>query len=155
MAPCRKKRETFSQGGTKKMSERKVDRSISLFMLSLKVLALSFRVSKKLRKEICNPETGFVFNARYIIRTRDDAVVVHVIFNDGKMVSGKGAIDDPDTIVTYKDKPTLARIWSKSGEETLDCLLTNEMSYSGNMAYLSRFSYITALLTGGKAHIQP
>ena len=125
------------------MGNFKNDLSITLFQLSLKILSFAFKVSKKLRKEISNPETGFVFNARYLIRTKDDLVNVHVIFNNGRMSSGKGKIDDADTVIVYKDKPTIARMWSKSGEETLDLLLTNEMSYSGNMAYLSRFSYLT------------
>ena len=133
------------------MGNFKNDLSITLFQLSLKILSFAFKVSKKLRKEISNPETGFVFNARYLIRTKDDLVNVHVIFNNGRMSSGKGKIDDADTVIVYKDKPTIARMWSKSGEETLDLLLTNEMSYSGNMAYLSRFSYLTGLLLSGKS----
>lgn len=131
------------------MSNLKNDLSIALFQLSLKVLSLAFKVSKSMRREISNPETGYVFNARYLIRTKDDSVNVHVIFKDGKMTSRKGKINNADTVIVYKDKPTIARMWSKSGEETLDLLLTNEMSYSGNMAYLSRFSYLTGLLLGG------
>ena len=133
------------------MGNFKNDLSIALFQLSLKVISFAFKVSKKLRREISNPETGFVFNARYLIRTKDDSVNVHVIFKDGKMSSGKGKIEDADTVIVYKDKPTIAKMWSKSGEETLDLLLTNEMSYSGNMAYLSRFSYLTGLLLSGKS----
>jgi len=132
------------------MAHLKDDLSIALFQLSLKAISMTFRLSEKMRREICNPETGFVFNARYLICTKDDSVNVHVQFKDGRMSSGQGKIDDADTIIVYKDKPTLARMWSKSGDETLELLLTNEMSYSGNMAYLSRFSYLTGLLISGK-----
>jgi formate C-acetyltransferase len=133
------------------MDTIKTNLSIATFQLSLKAIAASFRLSKDLRKEICNPDTGFVLNAKYLIRTRDDAFNLHVEFKDGKMTSGRGKIDDADTTIVYKDKATLARVWSMSGEDTLDLLLTNEMNYSGNMAYLSRFSYLTGLLLGGKA----
>lgn len=132
------------------MSTLNTDLSIATFQLSLKAIAASFQLSKDLRKEISNPKTGFVFNAKILIRTRDDAFNLHVIFKDGKMTSGKGKIADADTIIVYKDKATLARVWSMSGEDTLDLLLTNEMSYSGNMAYLSRFSFLTGLLLGNK-----
>ena len=124
--------------------------SIVAFMCVLKLLAFVFSVNSNLRKKICNPETGFMFNARYQIRTKDNAIWVFVIFEDGKMSSGRGKIDKPDTVIVYKDKPTLARVWSYSGEKSLELLLTKEMSYTGNMAYLSRFSYLTGLLMKGK-----
>ena len=133
------------------MSALKTDLSIAAFQISLKAISVALSLSRQLRREIYNLETGFVFNAKYLIRTRDDAVSIHVAFKDGRMSSGKGIIDDADTTIVYKDKATLARVWSMSGEETLDLLLTNEMSYSGNMAYLSRFSYITGLLLGSKS----
>ncbi len=132
------------------MTGLKIEVSARMFLLSLKILSVVLRLSPKLRKEIDNPDTGFVFNARYVIRTKDDSVNVHVVFRNGRMRAGRGRIEDPDTVITYRDKKALAENWSKSGEATLDCLLTNEMSYSGNMAYLSRFAYITSLLTGGK-----
>ena len=52
--------------------------------------------------------------------------------------------------ISYKDKETLAKIYNKSPEESLDYLLTNEMSYTGNMAYLTKFSYISTVLSGSK-----
>ena len=125
--------------------------SITAFLCVLKLLAFVFQVSGNLRKKISNPETGFIFNARYQIRTKDGSVWVFVIFEDGKMDSGRGKIENPDTVIIYKDKPTMARVWSYSGDKSLELLLTNEMSFSGNMAYLSRFSYLTGLLRGSPA----
>ena len=133
------------------MRSIKENLSISVFLVVLKLLAFIFQVNANMRKKICNPETGFKFNARYQIRTKDDTVLVFVIFDEGKMASGRGKIEKPDTIITYKDKPTMARVWSYSGDASLELLLTNEMSFSGNMAYLSRFAYLTGLLTAKKA----
>jgi len=121
-----------------------------LFGFSLQLLSLLFKVSKSLRKEIYNKETGFIFNARYQFKTRDDRVHIYVVFENGKMKTGKGIIQDPDITVFYKDKETLAKIYNKSPEESLDYLLTNEMSYTGNMAYLTKFSYISTVLSGAK-----
>ena len=128
----------------------KVGVSVYLFLISLKLLGLLFKISGRLRKEIDNPETGFVFNARYQFKTRDNTVSVFVVFADGKMRSGFGTIDSPDVTIFYKDKETLAKIYSKSPEEALDYLLTNEMSYTGNISYLTKFSYLGTLVKPGK-----
>ncbi|MBI9077223.1 MAG: formate acetyltransferase [Desulfatibacillum sp.] len=123
----------------------KAEFGIRAFRMSLKMLALLFRVSPAFRKEILNKETGFVFNARYQFSTRDDKVHVFLIINEGKVRTGWGTISNPDVTIYYKDKETMARIFSKSPEESLDYLLSNEMSYTGNMSFLTRFSYITTL----------
>ena len=56
------------------MQKVKTEVSVYLFLLSLKLLGMLFMLSKNLRKEIYNLETGFIFNARYQFRTRDDLV---------------------------------------------------------------------------------
>jgi formate C-acetyltransferase len=132
------------------MKKYKTELSIYLFLFSLKLLGLFFMISKRLRKEIYNRETGYIFNARYQFRTRDDRVNIFVIISDGKMKSGFGTIEKPNVTISYKDKETLAKIYNKSPEESLDYLLTNEMSYTGNMAYLTKFSYISTVLSGAK-----
>ncbi|MFO8049264.1 MAG: pyruvate formate lyase family protein, partial [Desulfosudaceae bacterium] len=126
----------------------RVTARIQAFKLSLRVMALFFTVSKKMRAEINNPVTGFVFNARYQFSTRDDLVHLYMIFENGRVRTGRGRIDSPDVTVFYKDRSTLADIFDKNPEESLDYLLTNDMSYTGNMAYLTRFSYLTTLLAG-------
>ena len=119
---------------------------IVLFKISLRIFALSFLLSKRMRKEILNDHTGFVFNARYQFATRDGNVKVFMIFDNGRVKTGTGSIDNPDVTIFYKDRATLARLFGKSPEESLDYLLTNEMSYTGNMSYLTKFTYMTTLL---------
>lgn len=133
------------------MKEARTRISIYMFLLSLKLMGLLFRLSRTMRREIDNRDTGFVFSAKYQFKTRDGKVNVFVVFSDGRMRSGFGVIDDPDVTVYYKDRETLAKIYSKSPEESLDYLLTNEMSYTGNISYLMKFSYMGGLLRpGGK-----
>ena len=120
--------------------------SIYLFLLSLKLLGVLLRLSRTLHKEILNPETGFVFNAKYQFKTRDGQVQIFAVFADGRMRSGFGVIADPDVTIFYKDQETLAKIYAKSPEESLDYLLTNEMSYCGNISYLMKFSYLGSVL---------
>ncbi|MCJ7717443.1 MAG: pyruvate formate lyase family protein, partial [Anaerolineales bacterium] len=132
------------------MKKVKTEISIYLFLFSLKLLGFLFMISKSLRKEIYNQDTGFIFKARYQFKTRDNLVNIFVAIAEGKLKAGFGTIHDPHVTIFYKDKETLAKIYNKSPEESLDYLLTNEMSYTGNMAYLTKFSYISTVLSGSK-----
>ncbi len=129
--------------------------NIRLFRLSLKALAWSFSLSPKMRREIMNPATGFVFNARYQFSTRDGKVHAFVVFENGRARSGAGRIENPDVTIFYRDTPTLARLWRQGPEEALGNLLTQDMSYTGNMAYLTKFSYMTTLLAPKKNGQKP
>ncbi len=127
-----------------------VDKEIENFKEQLNLLAMIFDTRRKMRREIHNEKTGFTFNAKYQFTTKDDAVNVNVIFKDGKMTVADGKIEDPNITIYYKDKETLANLYNKSAEESLDYLLTNEMGYTGNMSYLTKFSYLTSLVMGAK-----
>ncbi len=128
------------------MNEQEIDESINKFKESLKLLSMIFDTRRKMRREIKNEKTGFVFNARYQFMTRDDQVYFYVVFKDGKMEVGEGKIENPNITIHYKDKATMAKLWDMSAEESLDYLLTNEMGYKGNMSYLTKFSYLTSLV---------
>lgn len=132
------------------MNEAEIDEKIENFKESLNLLGMVFDTRRKMRREIKNDKTGFVFNAKYQFKTRDGAVKVYLIFEDGKMTVHEGEIDDPNVTIYYKDKATLANLYDKSAEESLDYLLTNEMGYEGNMSYLTKFSYLTSLVLGTK-----
>ena len=128
------------------MTELTVDQKIDKFKESLNLLGMVFDTRRKMRREIFNEKTGFIFNAKYQFSTRDGEVNCHLIFDNGKMTFGEGKIDNPNVTIYYKDKETLANLYDKSAEESLDYLLTNEMGYTGNMSYLTKFSYITSLV---------
>ncbi|MBA7617709.1 hypothetical protein ES703_25025 [subsurface metagenome] len=132
------------------MNELEIDKEIENFKEQLNLLAMIFDTRRKMRREISNEKTGFVFNAKYQFTTKDDEVNVYVIFKDGKMTVGEGKIEDPNITIYYKDKETLANLYNKSAEESLDYLLTNEMGYIGNMSYLTKFSYLTSLVMAPK-----
>ncbi len=132
------------------MNELEIDKKVENFKEQLNLLAMIFDTRRKMRKEIYNEKTGFVFNAKYQFTTKDDEVNVIVIFKDGKMTVSEGKIEDPNITIYYKDKETLANLYNKSAEESLDYLLTNEMGYIGNMSYLTKFSYLTSLVTAPK-----
>ena len=132
------------------MNESEINEKIKKFKESLNLLSMIFDTRRKMRAEIYNEKTGFNFNAKYQISTRDGGVNVFLIFKDGKMTVGEGKIDNPNVTIYYKNKETLAKLFDKSAEESLDYLLTNEMGYVGNMSYLTKFSYITSQVMYGK-----
>jgi pyruvate formate-lyase/glycerol dehydratase family glycyl radical enzyme len=127
-----------------------VEKELENFKEQLNLLAMIFDTRRKMRREIYNEKTGFYFDAKYQFTTKDDAFNVNVIFKDGKMTVADGKIDNPNITIYYKDKATLANLYNKSAEESLDYLLTNEMGYVGNMSYLTKFSYLTSLVMGAK-----
>lgn len=131
------------------MKRIKIELSVMAFKLSLRLLAVILTLVPGFRREIYNSKTGYIFNARYQFTTRDGAVHVYMIFDNGKVRSGSGTIDKPDAVISYRDKETLARLFGKDPSESTDYLLTNEMSSAGNMAYLTKFTYLTTLLSGG------
>jgi pyruvate formate-lyase/glycerol dehydratase family glycyl radical enzyme len=131
------------------MNRFRIDASVFAFKMSLKALAAILSTVPRFRREIYNPETGYIFNARFQFKTCDEEVHVYMIFDNGRVCTGTGIIDNPDTIIAYRDKETLARLFAKNPEESIDYLLTNEMSSTGNMSYLTKFSYLSTLLAGG------
>ncbi|MEW5734975.1 MAG: pyruvate formate lyase family protein [Thermodesulfobacteriota bacterium] len=137
------------------MNRVRTEASVYLFLASLKFMGLAFRMSPKLRRQIQNPALGYDMKARYQFATRDNTVFVWVSIAGGKMRAGFGKIENPDVTIYYKDKETLAKIFSKSPEESLEYLLTNEMSYTGNISYLTRFSFLGTLLRGMKIKDDP
>ncbi|HEY9161385.1 MAG TPA: pyruvate formate lyase family protein [Desulfomonilia bacterium] len=139
------------------MNKFRTDASVFAFKMSLKALAAIFSTVPRFRREIYNTETGCIFNARFQFKTRDEKVHVYMIFDNGKVRTGTGIIENPDTIIAYRDKETLARLFAKNPEESIDYLLTNEMSSTGNMSYLTKFSYLSTLIAGGgkKKNIVP
>jgi len=132
------------------MNELELDAKIEDFKSQLNLLAMIFDTRRKMRREIYNEKTGFIFNAKYQFTTKDDKVNIYVIFKDGKMTVHDGKIEDPNINIYYKDKETLAKLYDKSADESLDYLLTNEMGYIGNMSYLTKFSYLISLVMGAK-----
>jgi formate C-acetyltransferase len=132
------------------MTELTIDQKVEKFKESLNLLGMVFESRRKMRREIYNEKTGFIFNAKYHFKTLDGEVYCHLIFDDGKLTFGEGKIEDPNVTIYYKDKETLANLYDKSADESLDYLLTNEMGYTGNMSYLTKFSYLTSLVLGAK-----
>ncbi len=131
------------------MIEVEINESIEKFKESMQLLNVVF-TRKRMRREIYNEKTGFIFNAKYQFTTRNGDFNLYLIFKDGNIKADEGIIEDPNITIIYKDKETLAETWNKSAEETLEYLLDNSMSFKGNMTYLTKFSHLTSIAMGAK-----
>ncbi len=123
-----------------------------LLGMALKGLGLRAGLDKKFRKNIYHdlgqgPEP---WNARMVFSTRDDKVNRHIIFQDGKVKSGKGSIVDPDVTFIFRDVACMKKLLTSSPEDAMEMLLKNDLIFDGNMSIVARFSYLMDRLVGKK-----
>nr|MDO8115380.1 pyruvate formate lyase family protein [Candidatus Sigynarchaeota archaeon] len=119
--------------------------SLVPFQIGLKLMGLAFTTSKKLRKEIYNPELGFAYNYRIQIKTQDGKDNLWIEFKDGKMKSGTGTIEKPDLILEYRSKDIMANAIKISPDDSLDLVLSGDLDVVGNSAAMLKFSYLTTI----------
>lgn len=115
------------------------------------------RLDKKFRKNLYQDmgQGEEPWKARIIFRTRDNGVVYHIIFEEGKyrsskVRSGKGLIDNPDVSFIFRNVKALKAMLISSPEKGMDMLLRNDLVFEGNMSVVTRFSYLLERLTARK-----
>jgi pyruvate formate-lyase/glycerol dehydratase family glycyl radical enzyme len=99
-----------------------------------------------------HPTTGtpFTFRARFQFSTRDGRTNLHAVFADGRMRVGTGVVERPDVVVRFRGRPEL-RSFFTPGADLFGFLLRNDVSFEGNLSYLSKFGHMsTALQLGGR-----
>ncbi len=120
----------------------------------LNLMSLSFRLNPALRRNLNDGKKGlynYVFNARFLFRTRDDSVLIHVQFKEGKMQVGRGRIERPDLTLTFKSPQALRKLFSPfQPGDPLIMMLENELSAEGNMIFLARFGHLGKEISNGK-----
>lgn len=90
------------------------------------------------------------WNAAIMFKTRDNSIVRWVKIQNGKIKSGKGAIPNPDVTLILRNPSAMKKMLVSSPEESIEMLLRNELVFDGNMAVITRFSYILERLTAKK-----
>jgi pyruvate formate-lyase/glycerol dehydratase family glycyl radical enzyme len=118
----------------------------------LKGVGLRARLDRKFRKNLYQRNGNGMepWNARIVFRTRDNRCVRHIILKDGKVRSGKGLIPDPDVSFVLRDLACMKQMLLASPEESVQMLLHNELGFDGNLAVVTRFSYILERLQSRK-----
>lgn len=126
-----------NQPKTRGMSPRVLQ---GIMLVLLHGMSLKFAVSKKFRQMIKNDYN--TFNKTIAIQTRDKSVKLYMVFKDGTMKVRHGIPDTADLTIIYKSPEIIREFATLSPEEMLNYLLTNKVTFKGNLSYLSRFAYL-------------
>lgn len=112
----------------------------NILYLVLKTMSMKFVFSKSFRNLIKNEYD--TFNKTIALQTRDKSIKLYVEFHDGKMTVRHGIPEHADVTIIYRSPQIVKEFATLSPEDMLNYLLTNKLTFKGNLSYLSRFAYI-------------
>ncbi len=104
--------------------------------LLLKLMSLMFCLDREFRRNILNFEAGYQF------KSRDNMITVAVIFHQGRMQVREEVIDQTKVTVIFKDQRALMNFLLSPRQDVLQAVLNQEVTYDGNLNYLSKFAYL-------------
>jgi hypothetical protein len=113
----------------------------------LKAMKLVFLVDKDFRRNIEN------FNGRYLFCSRDRAITVAAVFENGRLKVSEEAIDNTSMTVTFKNAKALVGFLLSPKPDILGSMLRQDVAVEGNLNYLYKFAFMAKRLqlkaTGG------
>ena len=83
------------------------------------------------------------FNARYSFKSRDGRIDTGIIFSKGTMTVKTHTIDDTDIAVEFRDGKALREFLFAESPDVIGAILNGDVSYKGNLNYLSKFAYMS------------
>lgn len=107
--------------------------------LLLRLMSLRFALDRKFRRNIEN------FEVSYMFRSKDSSILTSAVFHDGRMRVRTGAIGDPDIEVVFRDNKALKDFLfarDDADRDIVGAIIDNEVSYVGNVNYLSKLAYM-------------
>jgi hypothetical protein len=104
--------------------------------LLLGFMRLYCAINAPFRKNIEN------FEARYSFKSADGRIDAGIIFSGSKMSVVRHAIDNTNVSVVFKDGLALKNFLFAPEPDIIGAILNNEVSYTGNLNYLSKFAYM-------------
>lgn len=111
-----------------------------LMELMLKCLSVLFMVDCKFRRNIKN------FEAVYSFKSMDGKISLAAVFKDSRMTVYDEARPDSTITVMFKDGKTLRDFILSPNPDIIQAMLTNTLSYEGNLNYLLKFGYLVTHL---------
>jgi formate C-acetyltransferase len=112
----------------------------NIMYVLFRAMSLKFAFNKKFRELIKNEYD--TFNKTIAIQTRDKSVKLYMVFNNGKLKVKHGIPEKADLTIIYRSPEIIKEFATLSPEEMLNYLLTNKLTFKGNLSYLSRFAYL-------------
>ena len=120
----------------------------SLSFVLLKTFALLFNHRPALNRYL-KGEDGWI-NFTIGFATLSGNIRYALVFKDGKIRLKLGIPKGTDTVLNFKDEAALRTMLKSSPTQTLVMIIENTIQVTGNMAYMSLFSYYLALLVDKK-----
>ncbi len=137
MNPINSFRKYILNRNIKKMVKAIESRALDVFLeLILRIVSLVLRIDKDYRRNIEN------FDARYAFKSKDGKIAASAIFKDNKMKIRNSEIKDTDITVIFKDGKALRGFLFTENPDIIGAILDTEVSYIGNLNYLSKFAYM-------------
>lgn len=82
----------------------------------------------------------------YVFQSKDQATVMSVVFEAGRMTVRTGVIAEPDITVTFNDDEALANFLLGERIDLIGSIVDNEIAYVGNLNYLRKLAYMAKQL---------
>jgi pyruvate formate-lyase/glycerol dehydratase family glycyl radical enzyme len=124
----------------------KIENKLTPHLLGIVLKAIGWRavVDKQYRHNLYREQGDklFPWKARLQFRTRDGGNNNYLKIESGKAKGGRGTIDNPDVTFIFRDLAAMKKLLIASPQETIEMLLSNELTFDGNMVVVSRFSYL-------------
>ncbi len=106
----------------------------------LKSMSLFFYINKEYRRNIMG------FDGRYLFRSKDNRITIAAIFKKNKMKVYERIIDNTNVTIIFKDHRALSKFLFSPKPDILGAILNQDVTYIGNLNYLSKFAYISKRL---------
>lgn len=106
----------------------------------LKLMGLMFYLDKDFRQNIEN------FDAKYMFKDKSSKITVSTIFKNSRMKTFEKEINDTNVTVIFKDQKTLMNFLLSQKPDILSAILNQDVTYEGNLNYLSKFVYMATHL---------
>lgn len=84
------------------------------------------------------------FNGRYYFKSeeKEEDIKVSATFSNGDMQVHKGAIDDWDVMVTFRDGEALRNYIFSDKQDIFDSISENAVEVDGNLNYIFKFGFM-------------
>jgi len=120
----------------------------------LRFMSLSFRFNPSFKENLVIPEEfgrKRFLNAIFLFRTRDHAVKIAAVFENGKMRVKKNIDQNPDLTFIFKSPYYMRALFSVNAPaDPLLMMLEQNLEVEGNLIYLAWFGHVSKELTMGK-----
>ncbi|GMT48160.1 MAG: hypothetical protein IEMM0007_1726 [bacterium] len=113
----------------------------------LKFMSLAFLLDRDFRRNIEG------FNGRYLFKSRDNSITVAVIFKDNRMKVYEKELEDTNVTVVFRNGRALMGYLLSPKPDILGSLLRQDVTFNGNLNYVSKFAYMAKrlqLMAAGK-----